>query len=371
MLLKSAVTGEEIPEDIDYEPLFDSIIKLAKAHEVFGIAAFAMLSGGLNDPENRRLAKKNVYEASFIDTKNNYTYKLASEALNDAGIQFVPLKGTLIRKLYPESWMRTSCDTDILVREKDFERAVALLKQAGFTQNGNLNYHDMSLIYDNTNLELHFSICEDMKCIDLLLKKVWDYVAHKENCMYLQTPDYFAFHHIAHMAHHFICGGCGIRPFLDLWMLKRNNAYNPDAVRKMCESSKIDVFYDAAMQTIDVWFENAGHTELTRRIEKYIITGGAYGYYPNGAAASTARSGGKVRYLLALAFPSYSSMRVLYPVLNTAPVLLPFCYLVRLFQKTFGKKNSVSKQKYKVIKGQNADLIKEVGALIKDLELDK
>ena len=45
-------------------------------------------------------------------------------------IPFLPLKGSVIRQYYPEPWMRTSCDIDILV---DFEKDahVGLFKYAG------------------------------------------------------------------------------------------------------------------------------------------------------------------------------------------------------------------------------------------------
>ena len=33
------------------------------------------------------------------------------------------------------------------------------------------------------------------------------------------TDEMFYFYHIAHMAKHFEEGGCGIRPFIDLWTL--------------------------------------------------------------------------------------------------------------------------------------------------------
>lgn len=33
---------------------------------------------------------------------------------------------------------------------------------------------------------------------------------------YQERPEFFAYHHLAHMKYHFVHGGCGIRTFLDL-----------------------------------------------------------------------------------------------------------------------------------------------------------
>ena len=43
-------------------------------------------------------------------------------ALEKAQIPFVPLKGSVIRKYYPEAWMRTSSDIDVLVHKEDVEK---------------------------------------------------------------------------------------------------------------------------------------------------------------------------------------------------------------------------------------------------------
>ncbi|MBO4954226.1 MAG: nucleotidyltransferase family protein, partial [Clostridia bacterium] len=36
-------------------------------------------------------------------------------------IDFMPLKGAVIRQYYPEPWMRTSCDIDIHVKKDRLE----------------------------------------------------------------------------------------------------------------------------------------------------------------------------------------------------------------------------------------------------------
>ena len=370
-LVKSAITGEKLPSDGDFESHFEKIMRLASLHEMAHLAACALLSNGfLKDEEHIRLAKKHVYDASYRDTKNSYTQKTATDIFCDNKIPYIALKGAVIKNYYPERWMRSSCDIDILVKKPDFNNAVLLLKNNGFKLDSNLNFHDVSLLYDDTNLELHFSICENIKNIDFVLKKVWDHTEKKGEYEYAESHDFFVFHHIAHMSYHFLAGGCGIRPFLDFWILKRAGFFDVEAVKKLCEEAKIGAFFDAVTQLTDVWFCGGEDSDITRRMEKYIIMGGAYGYFPNNAAAETIRNGGKIRHLFLLAFPPYSNMRVLYPVLNRAPVVLPFCYFYRLFQKTVGQNSAKAKKKYKIIKEQDSEFIKEITQLMKMLKLD-
>lgn len=372
LLIRSAITGEKLEFSDEISSQFDKIMRLARLHEIAHLAAFSLINNQLlHDDKQIEIARKFIFDNAYTDTKNTHTYSLATEVLNKAGIPFVPLKGVIIKKLYPEGWMRSSCDIDILIHKSDIKKAIARFEHNGFTLSGNLNFHDVALLYDNTKLELHFSVCENIKNMDRVLQNVWDYTVKTGKYEYLETNDFFAFHHIAHMAYHFLSGGCGIRPFLDLWLLKRSNFFDGDAVHKLCEKAKIDKFYVCAMQMIEVWFEGKEHTDITKRIEKYILVGGAYGYYPNNAAAYTIKKGGRFLYLLSLAFPDYSSMRALYPILNKSPFLLPFCYFYRFFEKTIGKNNQSAKQRYKVIKEQDGDFIRQVATLLKSLELDK
>lgn len=51
-------------------------------------------------------------------------------ALDDAGIDYIPLKGSVLCNLYPAPEMRTSSDIDVLVHEEDLERAVRTIESA-------------------------------------------------------------------------------------------------------------------------------------------------------------------------------------------------------------------------------------------------
>ena len=102
--------------------------------------------------------------------------------------------------------------------------SLSALEKEGFSVDSEKNYHDISLFSpDNVHLELHFSIKEAQDNIDGLLSKVWDYCVPTENSSYRYkfTSEYFIFHQTAHMSYHFLNGGCGIKPFIDLFLLNK------------------------------------------------------------------------------------------------------------------------------------------------------
>ncbi len=372
-LIAGSISGEpvKILEDADYD--FPWILSTAKFHDISQVVAYSIIKNNLSGhfPGGEAALKKEIFTASYRDSKNRHTFEYISEIFNNEGIEFVPLKGALMKKMYPESWLRSSCDIDILVREGDFKKAVSALSNADFKTKGKLNYHDISLIYDDTNVELHFSIKENIKGLDIWLEKVWDNVVKADGTMLLETNDYFTFHHIAHMMHHFVTGGCGIRPFIDFWILRRNKFFNEDAVLELCRKSGLFEFYSAVCKTVSVWFEGAASSSMTDDIREYVFYGGVYGNYPNNEAVNTVNSGGKVRNVIHSAFPRYENMCVFYPVLKKIPVLLPFYYLHRVYIKTIGRDGRRIREKLKYIKEQDDEFIKSIKRLFDELNLKK
>ncbi len=58
----------------------------------------------------------------------------------------MPLKGSVIRNMYPEPWMRTSCDIDILVEKSSLDVAKKAVQAIGFEYKG-MGSHDISLFF--------------------------------------------------------------------------------------------------------------------------------------------------------------------------------------------------------------------------------
>ena len=69
-------------------------------------------------------AAKSVVTAQYRFVKQEAELEHIRAVLEREGIAYVPLKGAVMRALYAEPWMRTSCDIDVLVHETDLERAV-------------------------------------------------------------------------------------------------------------------------------------------------------------------------------------------------------------------------------------------------------
>lgn len=205
--IKNELLGEALPENIEYD--VEKLIGLSKSHNLSHLVADALIRNGIVTSDNKKYKEilREKLIAAYRDTQRTSFYEKVSIILNQNGISYVPMKGIIISPLYPESWMRTSCDLDILVHKEDLKRASDIFIVNGFIPAKIMNHHDISLFQDKNHLELHFSICENNEQLDKLLKDVWDYTDKVGEYAFRENNEYFAFHHIAHMASHFLRGG--------------------------------------------------------------------------------------------------------------------------------------------------------------------
>ena len=186
---------------------------------------------------------------------------------------------------------------------------------------------------------------------------------------YRETPEFFLFHHIAHMSYHFVAGGCGIKPFLDLWLLCKNGYCKEEKITPLLRRCGLISFYLSVSDLTDVWLEGKEHTELTRQMEAYILSGGVYGNSENSNAAGAARKKGRFRYLWSVAFPPYRTMRVIYPSLRKHKILLPFCNIHRFFSKLFGRDRKRVRSRWKAAMNQDANRIRSAEELLQAVGL--
>ena len=352
-LLRAGICGEpvneEIAERIDAE-LLKQLYTVSNAHDLAHILGAALAKcGKLGDDECSRNFRGKALLAMSRYERINYDLHTICDALEQAGIPFIPLKGSVLRDYYPEPWMRTSCDIDVLVHKENLDAATQVLRE-------NLEYtphmeglHDVSFYSQSgVHIELHFDLIEKgwagSACE--ILKNVWDYATPKEGCQfhYALSDEMFYFYHIAHMAKHFEQGGCGIRSFFDLWIL--DNIESADIAKRDALLAKGNLlkFTQTARRLTKVWFEGASHDSVTQRMEEYVIRGGVYGSKTNEIAALQKRKGGKWQYAFSRIVLPYDEIKYMYPFLQEHPWLTPFMQVFRWFRILFNNATNAFKE---------------------------
>ena len=318
-----------------------SVYRLAKKHDLAHVVSNFVYRNQIEvDSELRAKLQKEEVLSIYRNEQMKYAFEEICEVLDGCQISYIPLKGSVIRPYYPYDSMRTSCDIDILIHKNDVNTAIKGLQNKGYFC-GERNYHDVSLYSPNkVHLELHFSIQENMRNLDRVLKDAWEYAIPIKGTCYQFTEEFFAFHIFAHMAYHFISGGCGIRALLDIWVMEHKMGIVYSCAKELLEKAEIYQFAMEMSRLSDSCFLNSGRNYSSDLALKYIFQGGVYGCVENHIAVKKSKSKNSISYMIKRCFPSYSDMLTRYSVLKKAPFLLPFCWIARWFKAIFrGKIN--------------------------------
>ena len=373
-LLRAVLRDEPFPKEIAFSE-GKAVYQSARKHDLAHVIS-KLLVDCLPKPETdaehaflRRIDELTEI-AEYRYAKLDAEFEHVGSVFERAAIPYMPLKGAVMRVLYPKPWMRTSCDIDVLVHEEDLDRASAALVSEGFTTNGIRNYHDMVFSCDGIQLELHHNLFERVPAMDAVLATVWEHTVSK-GYRYVQTPAFFCFHLVAHMAYHFMHGGCGVRPLIDLWLLRESGRVEEEtAVRELCENAALLTFYEHVCRLSDVWFGNAAHDEATKSIEDFILRGGLFGSKEQRSASNAARHG-RTGFLLNTVFMPYQDLKRIYPALDGKPFLTPYYQMCRLINKLSNKRGKRAFQRAVDTYRHSQDEVDAVSELLSMLELQE
>jgi len=376
MLVRYALCGREIDASVingiissdDYGHLYS----LATHHDMAHLLGFALSELGLlSDDEISKKFRKAYFVSHHRYLGIEYELNEVKGLLSSEGIVHVPLKGSVIRGYYKEGWMRTSCDIDVLVHKEDIEPAVALLtERLGYTVEKK-SFHDVSLFSKGgVNLELHFSLIEssNYKSVVALLGEVWNY-AHPsgEGATYILSDDFFYFYHVAHMLKHFVNGGCGVRSFVDLWILDNIQGSDKEGREKLLSSVGIDEFARRSSHLAAIWMQGLSSDEFYDKLARLVIAGGVYGEEGQSVLIQSTRRGSKFKYLMSRIFMPYEPLSRIFPVLKKHKWLTPVFEVVRWFKLIFGGRLRYSIDEIKHNASIDEDTAKEAESVLSTL----
>ena len=338
-----------------------SVSNLAKRQDLAHIVAKFVHDNNVEIP-CELWAKLQREEALSVYRYEQQKYALTEicRTFDESEISYIPLKGAVIRPFYPYESMRTSCDIDILIHESDLDFAVSKLESVGYRCKKR-NYHDVSLFSpNNIHLELHFSIKENMDNLDAVLEDVWSYAELSEGKRYSLKKEFFVFQIYAHMAYHFISGGCGLKSLMDIWVLEHKMAAEYTLAEELLKKAGIYKFAEEMSSLADKCFGIEKRDDFSDLVLGYIFKGGVYGSFQNKIAIQKNKSGNSAFYVLKRLFLPYKSMIILYPILKKAPYLLPFCWILRWVKALFGGKTKVLATEITYINGVSESLSSDI-----------
>lgn len=378
-LIRCGITREAWPAEWSFDASQDtpeSLYRLSKTHDLAHVVACALQQNGLlTAGETADAFEKEMMTAVCRYEQLAFEYDRIQTVLQTANVPYMPLKGAVIRQYYPEPWMRTSCDIDILIHEDDLAKATEVLTRELRYQLSEKSSHDWSFYAPNgVHLELHHTLIEpgSVRGADPLLTRVWEYAApipEEDPYRFHMQDAMFYFYHVAHMAKHIEIGGCGVRPFLDLWVL--NHRVNGDRAprEQLLRAGGLLTFERAAARLSEVWFSGAEPDALTNSLQAFVLAGGLFGTFKTRVAVERQKKGGTVRYFLSRIFLPYDVLKYRYPVLQKHKWLTPFMQVRRWCRLPFGKRLKRVKKEMRANSSLSSEQQAAVAEMLRQLDL--
>lgn len=374
-LLRSAICGTKPDnESFSREQLFE-MISVSKKHDILHLLEMG-LKQGCSSSADVVISDNSILNAAYRYEQTKYELDILCEALESAEISHIPLKGAVMCRYYPEEWMRTSCDIDILIKEKDVDKAVSLLTDKyGYTFHKR-GSHDVSLFTPNQkHIELHFSLVEVgvANKSSAVLNNVWKtaHVCENYRCQYEMSDEMFYFYHIAHMAKHFENGGCGVRQFIDLWLLDNIKDFDLHKRDTLLEQGGLLRFAQVSRRLSTVWFEGAEKDTISEQLEQYILNGSVYGTKENRVAVQRQKKGGRIKFALYKIFIPYDELVLHYPIVKKYRCLTPVMHICRWFKLVFGGHFAQVSDELKYIHTVSEDKTEEITILLNNVGLNQ
>lgn len=354
-LIKSALTErkEPLPEDFSLEAAAET----ARKHQILPLFYYGALNCGL--PSDHPVLSGlflNLCRLTARSEQQTRQIEAVFASFEKGKIDYMPLKGTLLKAMYPKSEMRTMGDADLLIRVEQYEAIRPLMQELGYTE---VLESDHEFVWRNaaTMIELHKRLIPSYnKDYYAYFGDGWrlGHPVSEGSTRYEMTPEDEFIYLFTHFAKHYRDAGIGIKHLIDFRVFRQHHPeLNEEYLSRELKKLQLWEFYENAMRTLDMWFGDAEADEVTDFITQIIFNSGVYGTHEAhilSAALKTTKTTGSVgktraKKILPLVFLPYPAMCERYPILTKLPFLLPIFWVVRWIEVLLFKRNRYKAQK--------------------------
>ncbi|MBQ6441284.1 MAG: nucleotidyltransferase family protein [Lachnospiraceae bacterium] len=333
-LISCSMNGVSPDHDTVKDMDFAMLYKVADFHLLTAITAMALESADVHDPTFTQAKAKAIRKVALMDAEMQALFA----RLNAAGIWYMPLKGTVLKGYYPVFGMRQMADHDILFDAERAEDVKTIMESLGFeVKHFGASNHDCYYKEPVCNFEMHralFGPSHDER-LYTYYRDVQDRLIG-DGCEKHFSPEDFYLYMTAHEYKHYSGGGTGLRSLLDTYVYLHGVSLDMVYVEREIEKLGIGDFEAANRSLALHLFGGEPLTEEEREMLDYVLSSGTYGTMANSIRRQIREKGRWGYFLSRMTLPA-DLMHQLYPVLDKAPVLYPFCWSHRLIHAFFFK----------------------------------
>lgn len=348
------------PQDVSWIDIFE----FAKSQSLSYMTYSAIRKAGFDIGDELEQEWSTLNSRTLVSFFNQeYACEQLCKKFADAGIRSMPLKGSVICKLFPAPEMREMCDLDILVQPEDLERVHEIMLAEGYTfmeektTSHNREYHKLPYL----NVEIHTYLVAQENRMFSYYADYWDRASYDNDGLICRMPwdDCYIFM-MAHAYKHFFVHGTGVRSVLDVYIMreKLKDVLDRDCIVSELKKLEILGFAERFERLAACWFAEE-KTEIPPELQHYhyrVLESGTYGDNAMKSTALKIMQDGKsfrtAKLMMGFSkvFPSYSNMKQGYPCLKYVPFLLPLFWVLRWIKTSLVMPKKISTY-FKKLKG--------------------
>lgn len=371
-LIRCAIEGksDSLPEGFSLEEAYPFV----RDGQVITLVYEGALLCGMerSNPAMKQL-RQDYCRQLFKSEKQMQMLSKIYTVFDENGIDYMPVKGSVLKEQYPRPELRAMGDADILIKTEQYSKIKPLMEALGLRETSETD-HELVWVSQDLYLELHKRVVPaHEKDFYRYFGNGWKLAKRECGNRYGLSDEDTMVYLFTHFAKHYRGGGIGCRHVADLWVYRRAHPELDEAyIVRALEELKLLEFYQNILKMLEVWFDGAKTDEKSEYLtnvffkgtyfgtrEEHMISGGAR----NAKRMKNHRLGKLIRIRRGL-LPGYLYMSKKYPVLKKCPVLLPVLWVWRLITAVLFRRNNLNKLQNE-LQLTNAD---NVGAFRKGLE---
>ena len=352
-LIKSAVTGESLPLPEGFS-LEDAMEQLGR-HGLYALGYQGAYCCGIPRVDTAMGILFQHYYIALLQSEGQMAaLKALFQAFEEKGIDYLPLKGTILKPLYPRPELRSMGDADILIRMEQYDRIAPIMEELGYCFTEETD-HELPWKSRNLYVELHKRLIPSYnQDYQAYYGDGWQLTKHREGHRFSMRAEDAFLYIFSHYAKHYRDGGIGCRQVTDLWVWRRSHPDMDETyIRTEVKKLQLDVFYENTLRLLAVWFGDAEPDEVSEFMTEFIFVSGNFGLLENRVLSQgvktmkhkTSVRGQWLRHLGEALFPGHDIIDKQYPVLYRHPWLLPVFWVIRWFDKLLFQRDVVDRRR--------------------------
>jgi len=372
-LFRCHINNEKLPDGYYFD--IGRVFSLAQIHNVLP-AIYDVASQSGKDLSLYKMSAIKLFGNQVV--KNTAFRELYNEAQAE-GLDLIVLKGPVCSVCYNNPDYRLSSDFDIVVEVSQRKKLDDFLSGRGFQQNKNAYFNHQSGLY----IEVDTRLAEGEGIIREMAESAFD--GFRERCVLIDSyktlgyTDCFVYL-VYHAFKHFVGSGFGIRQLADigLFIRKFGQKIDYDNAEEMIVAMGIKTFYDNVIVCFNKYLSDNPILNVDENAEYIcseefvcdLLSAGVFGKSSEDRLHSANlvlnAVNKKQAGLLRTLFPSYNTMKNKFGILVRFSLLLPFFWIIRLFEyiiNSIGKNKKVSPAKSIEIANSRIELMKKMNII--------